>query len=156
MLIAGLVPIGCLPIQMTSKFQNPADRKCIENQNLDAKIYNSKLVNLLPQIQAQLPQSHIAYADVYGPLSDMINNPTKYGKLIQYLISTTVEFGLHIYIDLLRYSLQDIDLLLLNNIEDRSRHFRALSGFILKVEGFNSDYFSMTGDRCLVLLNNRM
>jgi hypothetical protein len=86
MLIAGLVPIGCLPIQMTLKFQNPEDRKCIENQNLDAKIYNSKLVNLLPQIQAQLPESHIAYADVYGPLSDMINNPTKYGKLI-HLIS---------------------------------------------------------------------
>jgi hypothetical protein len=96
MLIAGFVPLGCLPFQLTLKFRNPFERKCIEDQNLDSRNYNEKLVNLLPQMQAKLPHSHIAYADVYEPLIDMINNPTKYGKFIHLpLLSTLIWLALY-------------------------------------------------------------
>lgn len=77
--VAGIPPVGCLPIQMTAKFKNPEDRKCVEEENLDARIYNHKLANLLPQLQSVLPKSKIAYADVYEPMIDMINHPQKYG-----------------------------------------------------------------------------
>ncbi|XP_035545917.1 GDSL esterase/lipase At2g30310-like [Juglans regia] len=77
--ITGLPPIGCLPIQMTAKFENPRDRKCLEDENLDAENYNQKLAKLLPQVQAYLPGSKIVYADVYEPLIHMINHPEKYG-----------------------------------------------------------------------------
>ncbi|KAI3410809.1 Lipase_GDSL domain-containing protein, partial [Psidium guajava] len=79
--VAGLPPVGCLPIQMTAKFKNPEDRKCVEDENIDARRYNNKLANLLPQIQSVLPKSKIAYADVYEPMIDMINHPHKYGFL---------------------------------------------------------------------------
>ncbi|KAG2669871.1 hypothetical protein I3843_14G055500 [Carya illinoinensis] len=79
MCIAGLPPIGCLPIQMTARFENRRDRKCLEDENLDAENYNQKLVKLLPQVQAYLPGSKLVYADVYEPLIHMINHPEKYG-----------------------------------------------------------------------------
>ncbi|KAG6677980.1 hypothetical protein I3842_14G056700 [Carya illinoinensis] len=44
MCIAGLPPIGCLPIQMTARFENRRDRKCLEDENLDAENYNQKLM----------------------------------------------------------------------------------------------------------------
>lgn len=73
----GLPPIGCLPVQMTTK--SPLLRTCIENENSDAQLYNQKLKELLPQLQAQLPGSTILYADTYNPLLDLINNPQQYG-----------------------------------------------------------------------------
>ncbi|CAL2263370.1 unnamed protein product [Prunus armeniaca] len=77
--IAGLPPIGCLPIQITAKSENPKNRRCVDNENSDAQIYNQKLAKLLPKIQSLFPGSKIVYADVYEPLTDMINNPQKFG-----------------------------------------------------------------------------
>uniref|UniRef100_A0A7N2KNR4 GDSL esterase/lipase n=1 Tax=Quercus lobata TaxID=97700 RepID=A0A7N2KNR4_QUELO len=80
MIIAGLPPIGCLPIQITSRFKLlPNDRRCLESENLHSRTYNQKLVKLLPKLQESLPGTLFAYADVYEPLNDMINNPQKYG-----------------------------------------------------------------------------
>ncbi|KAM3339187.1 hypothetical protein P3S68_031273 [Capsicum galapagoense] len=77
-IVSGLPPIGCLPIQMTEK--SPLHRTCIEKENSDSQSYNKKLEELLPYLQAQLPGSKILYADIYTPLSDFINNPHDYGK----------------------------------------------------------------------------
>ncbi|CAA7026367.1 unnamed protein product [Microthlaspi erraticum] len=77
--VGGLSPIGCLPIQMTSKISRGVIRKCIASQNKDAVLYNDKLQKLLPAIEASLPGSRIVYANVYDPLMDMFQNPTKYG-----------------------------------------------------------------------------
>ncbi|GMY08936.1 GDSL esterase/lipase At2g31550-like [Fagus crenata] len=77
--VVGLPPIGCLPIQMSLRFQNPFNTKCIEHQNLDAQSYNQKLVNQLSKIQAVLLESKISYSDVYEQVNDMINHPQKYG-----------------------------------------------------------------------------
>ncbi|BBH04583.1 GDSL-like Lipase/Acylhydrolase family protein, partial [Prunus dulcis] len=82
--ITGLPPIGCLPIQITAKSGNPKNRICVDNENSDAQIYNQKLVKLLPKIQSLFPGSKIVYADVYEPLTDMINNPQKFERLLWY------------------------------------------------------------------------
>ncbi|KAK4492114.1 hypothetical protein RD792_002911 [Penstemon davidsonii] len=79
MVISGLPPIGCLPIQRTAKY--PILRVCSYKENADSKSYNSKLENLLPQMEAQLQGSKILYVETYNPLMDMINNPQKYGYL---------------------------------------------------------------------------
>lgn len=79
-IITGLPPIGCIPFQMTLKFENPRERNCVEKENLDSQVYNTKLVELLPQIQASLPRSKFIYADVYESLMDMVRSPDKYGK----------------------------------------------------------------------------
>ncbi|XP_004143225.1 GDSL esterase/lipase At2g30310 [Cucumis sativus] len=77
--VAGLPPIGCLPIQETISSPIPLNRRCLEYQNKDAEAYNQKLSKLLGSLQPQLPGSQILYADIYTPLMDMINNPQKYG-----------------------------------------------------------------------------
>ncbi|XAR58870.1 Triacylglycerol lipase, partial [Bertholletia excelsa] len=76
--ISGLPPIGCLPIQITSRL-DLVNRSCLEKQNSDSQAYNLKLQKLLPQLQSSLPGSRLLYADAYTPLSDIIKNPHKYG-----------------------------------------------------------------------------
>lgn len=77
MAVAGIPPIGCLPIQIAAKFRKPGS--CLLEENEDAQSYNDKLEKLLPQIEAKLPGSIIQYADLYNPIIDIINNPQKYG-----------------------------------------------------------------------------
>ncbi|XP_008463972.2 GDSL esterase/lipase At1g06990 [Cucumis melo] len=79
MIVAGLPPIGCIPVQETLAFQDPKDRKCIQNQNSDSQNYNINLTKLLHDLQELLPGSKIHYIDIYNPMIDMINNPQKYG-----------------------------------------------------------------------------
>ncbi|KAK9069091.1 hypothetical protein SSX86_013207 [Deinandra increscens subsp. villosa] len=74
-LVSGLPPMGCIPIQMASRFT----RDCIKDQNFDARIYNKKLVKLLTKIQSSLQGSRILYADIYNPTIEMIQNPQNYG-----------------------------------------------------------------------------
>ncbi|KAK3232542.1 hypothetical protein Dsin_004423 [Dipteronia sinensis] len=80
MVIAGLPPMGCLPIlQFIARFQNPFNWKCLENENSDARLYNDKLSKRINHLQALLPSSEIVYADIYEPMIDMIHYPHKYG-----------------------------------------------------------------------------
>lgn len=79
--VAGLPPIGCLPLQMTVRYVDPFERKCVEDQNSDAQAYNHKLQKLLNQMKALLPRSTIVYANIYEALIDLIQHPQKYGKL---------------------------------------------------------------------------
>ncbi|XP_016752331.1 GDSL esterase/lipase At2g30310 [Gossypium hirsutum] len=83
--VAGLPPVGCLPVQMTFRLENPMNRQCLENQNSDARSYNKKLVKLFPKIQVELPRSKLVYTDIYQPLMDMITHPQQYG-----IVETTV------------------------------------------------------------------
>ncbi|VVB01814.1 unnamed protein product [Arabis nemorensis] len=78
-MVGGLPPMGCLPIQMTSKSQTVMSRTCLEQENKDSVLYNQKLEKQLPQIEASLPGSKFLYANVYDPVMDMIQNPSKYG-----------------------------------------------------------------------------
>ncbi|XVE80962.1 hypothetical protein DITRI_Ditri15bG0023800 [Diplodiscus trichospermus] len=77
--IAGLPPLGCLPIQMTFRLEVSPNRKCLNDQNTDSQYYNRRLVKLLPKIQSKLKGSKIVYADIYQPLIDMIKHPQNYG-----------------------------------------------------------------------------
>ncbi|KAL0723800.1 hypothetical protein Bca4012_038399 [Brassica carinata] len=79
MSVGGLSPMGCLPIQITLKLRRGISRRCINRENKDAALYNEKLRKLLPAIEASLPGSKIAYANVYDPMMDMLKNPSKYG-----------------------------------------------------------------------------
>ncbi|XP_071741109.1 GDSL esterase/lipase At2g30220-like [Rutidosis leptorrhynchoides] len=79
LIITGLPPIGCLPIQITSDIKARLDRTCVEEQNVDARAYNRKLIRLLDHIQMSFKESRISYADIYRPIMDMIEYPQKHG-----------------------------------------------------------------------------
>ncbi|XP_068653950.1 GDSL esterase/lipase At1g06990-like [Aristolochia californica] len=75
-IVSGLAPIGCVPMQRNINF---LDRSCSEKENDDAKAYNSKLQKLLTELQDSLPGSRLGYGDIFNPVTDMLNNPSKYG-----------------------------------------------------------------------------
>ncbi|MCL7035514.1 hypothetical protein MKW94_030183 [Papaver nudicaule] len=81
--IAGMPPIGCLPVQRTIGSLLPGQhilqRICTEQQNSDTQAYNHKLQSLIQQFQATIPGSIFVYTDSYGPMMDMVNHPSKYG-----------------------------------------------------------------------------
>ncbi|CAI0439321.1 unnamed protein product [Linum tenue] len=75
MLITGLPPIGCLPIQKATR----NSQSCVKQQNKDALSYNKKLKKLLPILQSELPRSRLIFGDIYKPFLEMIRFPKKYG-----------------------------------------------------------------------------
>ncbi|KAJ0979385.1 hypothetical protein J5N97_014859 [Dioscorea zingiberensis] len=79
--VAGLPPIGCIPLQITTHINSMPGRPrtCVDEQNEDAMKYNTKLLATLGNLQSSLTGSLIVYADIYDPLMDMINNPKNYG-----------------------------------------------------------------------------
>lgn len=88
--VGGLPPMGCLPVQMTTKMRNVM-RFCVEQENTDSVLYNQKLVKKLPEIEASLPGSKFLYANVYDPVMDMIQNPSKYGMYHFFLVSQVIK-----------------------------------------------------------------
>ncbi|KQK10393.1 GDSL esterase/lipase At1g58430 [Brachypodium distachyon] len=75
--LAGLPPFGCTPIQIT--LSGDPERTCVDEQNSDARVYNSKLEKLLPTLQGSLYGSKIVYLDAYEALMEILGNPVKYG-----------------------------------------------------------------------------
>ncbi|KAG8078382.1 hypothetical protein GUJ93_ZPchr0007g4909 [Zizania palustris] len=76
-LVAGLPPVGCLPLQMTLAAVRP--QGCVAEQNAAAESYNAKLRGTLARFQSSSPGAKAVYADIYRPLMDMVDRPQKYG-----------------------------------------------------------------------------
>lgn len=84
--MAGLPPLGCLPIVITLNSNDVfSKRNCIDSFNSIARDYNSKLQNKLNDIKFANLGSRFAYLDIYGPLMDMIVGH-KYGESILILM----------------------------------------------------------------------
>jgi len=79
--VACLPPVGCLPIQITSRLK--IRRTCLDDQNSVAMSYNNKLLNLIPRIQRSLQGSQILCADLYTPIIQLLDNSQHYGKQIE-------------------------------------------------------------------------
>ncbi|KAJ1375431.1 SGNH hydrolase superfamily [Sesbania bispinosa] len=82
-MVAGLPPIGCLPMQVTvSSFlftPHWLQRVCNDEQNTDSQSYNSNLQSRVQSWQNSLNGAKVAYFDIYTPIMDMVQNPAKYG-----------------------------------------------------------------------------
>ncbi|KAM7481089.1 hypothetical protein LguiB_005672 [Lonicera macranthoides] len=77
MALFGAPPIGCVPFSRTTG--GGPFRRCSKVLNQAAKLYNTKLLSQLDSLNASLPQARVVYIDIYNPLNDLIQNPTKYG-----------------------------------------------------------------------------
>ncbi|XP_062089368.1 GDSL esterase/lipase At2g40250-like [Humulus lupulus] len=81
--VAGLPPVGCLPLQISIGSFMPSahmlQRFCVDQQNVDSQAYNLKLQRLLSTLQYSLPDSRMVYFGIYDTMIDMITNPFKYG-----------------------------------------------------------------------------
>lgn len=88
--VAGLPPIGCVPIQVTIGSILPIstnflERACVDNQNIDSQAYNQQLNALTSTWQSKLQGSRVLYADIYSPIMEMIQNPNNYGEINSYI-----------------------------------------------------------------------
>ncbi|KAL5991186.1 hypothetical protein ACLOJK_012092 [Asimina triloba] len=76
-LVAGLGPLGCLPNQI-GYFSNDKN-KCVEKTNEMVMQYNTKLKNLIGELNTNLTGAYFLYWDVYNPTMEIIDNPAHYG-----------------------------------------------------------------------------
>ncbi|KAI3913979.1 hypothetical protein MKW98_010791 [Papaver atlanticum] len=70
-------PIGCLPSQRT--LAGGKARKCVENYNEAAQLFNSKLSSALDILTSKFVHGRAVYVDIYNPLQELIDHPHKYG-----------------------------------------------------------------------------
>ncbi|VFQ89066.1 unnamed protein product [Cuscuta campestris] len=76
--VVGLPPIGCLPTVITWDSQSPIyERKCLDAYSAAAREYNQMLQDRLRTMQPRFRK--LAYIEIYKPLEDMVQNPTKFG-----------------------------------------------------------------------------
>ncbi|XP_027339337.1 GDSL esterase/lipase At5g45960-like [Abrus precatorius] len=81
--IAGVPPLGCLPLMITLKSPNAfLQRDCIDKYSSVARDFNLLLQHELQSMQLQLnmsnPDAKIYYVDIYGPIADMIQAHKKF------------------------------------------------------------------------------
>ncbi|XP_058095730.1 GDSL esterase/lipase At5g45960 [Magnolia sinica] len=80
--VAGLPPMGCLPIVITANRGGPFQKRaCVDALNSVAQDYNRKLQDELGAIQKRCGNEgcRFVYVDIYGPTADMILRPAKFG-----------------------------------------------------------------------------
>ena len=78
--LAGLPPMGCLPLQ---RFTNIlGHHACAEDKNRLAWEYNAKLTRTIAKLNNKLPGIKLVYADAYGIFLDIITRPSHYGEFL--------------------------------------------------------------------------
>ncbi|XP_068303668.1 GDSL esterase/lipase At5g37690-like [Pyrus communis] len=71
----GLGPLGCIPSQRVRSNTG----QCLNQVNNMMLQFNSNVEKLLASLDRQLPGAKISFADTYGDVLDLIQNPTAYG-----------------------------------------------------------------------------
>ncbi|KAH9302856.1 hypothetical protein KI387_014439, partial [Taxus chinensis] len=76
LVIIGLPPFGCLPLQIT--LHNLLENTCVEEFNEDAMSFNTKIKTLAEKMVLNHRGLQIVYLDIYDTLADIVNYPFKY------------------------------------------------------------------------------
>ena len=76
--LAGVGPLGCIPNQL-SRSLTPTGQ-CLTNVNEIVDKFNDALRSLVDQLNSQYHGSIFVYGNTYGALTQIIHNPSTYGK----------------------------------------------------------------------------
>ncbi|EEF30465.1 GDSL esterase/lipase At5g37690 [Ricinus communis] len=71
----GLGPLGCIPSQRVKSKKG----ECLKRVNEWVLEFNSRVQNQLATLNHQLRNARFLFADTYGDVLDLIDNPTAYG-----------------------------------------------------------------------------
>ncbi|XP_022139622.1 GDSL esterase/lipase At4g26790-like [Momordica charantia] len=77
MSIGGLPPMGCLPLERSSRVVFGGG--CVEKYNRVARDFNGKLMELVEKMEKELRGIQIVFSNPFDILSDMIDHPSKFG-----------------------------------------------------------------------------
>lgn len=78
--LGGLPPMGCLPLERTTKMLSTTGGGCREEYNRVARDFNEKLQVLVLHLNKELFGVQIVLSNPYGILSQIIQNPHSFGK----------------------------------------------------------------------------
>jgi phospholipase/lecithinase/hemolysin len=91
--LAGLPPMGCLPLERTINIMD--FHGCVEGFNNLALDFNGKLEGLVAKLSKELPDLKLVFADIYSSLLQIITRPSKYGKFGWTFLSLILPFSHH-------------------------------------------------------------
>lgn len=78
--VGNVGPIGCIPYQKT--INQLKETECVSLPNKLALQYNSRLKDLVHELNENLQGATFVHADVYSLVMELITNYDKYGKHI--------------------------------------------------------------------------
>jgi hypothetical protein len=73
--------LGCIPSQIYQN--NSPNGACVEFINSDVRLFNEATRVLARELTASLPGATVVYGNVYALVSDIIANPSSYGKPLE-------------------------------------------------------------------------
>ncbi|GAB2211107.1 hypothetical protein Droror1_Dr00016398 [Drosera rotundifolia] len=84
MAVVGLPPMGCLPDVITTNSRSIFQgRECVESLSSISREYNQQFQSQLDVLQRQFAaedqNTKLAYIDIYTPIANMVQEPSKYG-----------------------------------------------------------------------------
>lgn len=82
-MVFGLGPMGCIPLQRVLSTSGD----CQEKTNKLALSFNQQSIQLVEELNNNLPNASFKFGDAYDVVNDVIANPTKYGKSLHRIIS---------------------------------------------------------------------
>lgn len=116
MSVAGLVPIGCLPLERTANIAE--NHGCNREYNDVALEFNRKLRNMQLELGRELQLLKLVPADVYDFVSDIIARPSFHGKFYfdrfrfrRIAISITVTYDVSLFMTCVFLNLDQVCLL---------------------------------------------
>ncbi|OIT03466.1 PREDICTED: GDSL esterase/lipase At2g04570-like [Nicotiana attenuata] len=77
--LAGLPPMGCLPLERATNYIRGSGDGCIEKYNEVAVHFNVMLKGLVQKLNEELPGIRVVFSDAYDLMLQMIKNPSSFG-----------------------------------------------------------------------------
>uniref|UniRef100_A0A1J3FU62 GDSL esterase/lipase n=1 Tax=Noccaea caerulescens TaxID=107243 RepID=A0A1J3FU62_NOCCA len=77
MTFSGLTPFGCLPLERTTQILYGS--KCIEEYNIVAKDFNTKMEAKVFKLNRELHGLQLVFSNPYDLVSDILNHPEAFG-----------------------------------------------------------------------------
>ncbi|KAL8139616.1 hypothetical protein V2J09_005637 [Rumex salicifolius] len=75
--VTSLPPMGCLPLVIT--LFGLGKPECVEQKNMDSREFNVKMNETITRLKSRLPGLKMEFFDIYTPLHDLVQNPSKNG-----------------------------------------------------------------------------
>ncbi|KAJ7548345.1 hypothetical protein O6H91_07G008100 [Diphasiastrum complanatum] len=75
-MVFSVAPLGCIPSQLALR---SSDGSCLDDVNYLTLDFNAGLQNMLTKLNDELPDAKFKYVDVYGPLMQLVSNPSLHG-----------------------------------------------------------------------------
>ncbi|XP_022892527.1 GDSL esterase/lipase At4g26790-like [Olea europaea var. sylvestris] len=79
MALAGLPPMGCLPLERTTNFFNGNGERCNDGYNTVALHFNQKLSGLVNKLNKELPGIRLVLSNPYNMFVQIIKKPSLFG-----------------------------------------------------------------------------